>query len=408
MINRLKNWKILRGNTVAGLQLTVSGDSAMEFSLVILQKNKSRLNVKEKLISATSLDEISAAIPKNTPVYISVDGKGIVHKKVNISADIDEKTALAHILPNALPEDFIIEINPVSVDKSFVSVARKENIIGLLNDMVNAGINVHSVTLGCFSLNKVIAYIKNLPKEIILQKNKLEIRDEKIFEIDKCEEENNYYTFKIGDENIEQDILIPFSIAFGHFIGETVKDYSIPMLQNRQEEFFYKKLFVVMGWGILIFLFSILLINFILFDHYNNKNNELSLRVNQNKDLLSRLDTLSSQLKQKETFIKKGGFLNPSRTSYYSDRLAYLLYDETMLTRIEINPLQKKLKQADEPLFGYDIIAVEGITTKSTVLNDWIHLLKKEAWIGEVILINYINESGSSSAEFELEIKIKR
>lgn len=408
MINKLKNWKILRGNTVAGVQLNVLGDSAMELNLVVLQKNKSRLNVKDKLIAATSLEELSGAIPKNILVYVAIDGKGIIHKKVNISADIDEKTALSHILPNASIDDFIVEINPVSADKSYVSVARKENVVALLNDMVNAGINVQSLTLGCFSINKVIGFIKNLQSEISLQNYKLEIRDEKIFEIDKNEVENNYYTFKIGDDNIEQDILIPFSTAFGHFIGETVKDYSIPMLQNRQEEFFYKKLFVLSGWGILIFLFGILLINFILFDHYNSKNNELSLKVNQNKDLLARLDTLSSQLKQKETFIKKGGFLNPSRTSYYSDRLAYLLYDETMLTRIEINPLQKKLKQGDEPLFNYDIIAVEGITRKSTVLNDWIHLLKKEDWIGEVNLINYINESGSSSAEFEIEIKIKR
>ena len=408
MINKLKNWKILKGNTAAGVHVVISGDSAMELSLVLLQKSKSSLNVKNSIKSVATFEELSKEIPKNTPVYLAVDGKGIMHKKVNISGDIDEKTALEHILPNASPDDFMVEVNPVSADKSFVSVARKENISNLVSEMVNAGINVQNVTLGSFTINNILAIIKNLPDEIIINENKIEIKEERIFSIEKSNENNNYYTFKIGSENINQDVIVAFASAFSHFTENQTDSSSIQLLQNRQEEYFFKKLFVVSGWAVLIFLFCILLVNFLMFDHYNNKSNDLSVNVNQNKDLLTRLDTLTSQLKQKETFIKKGGFLNPSRTSFYSDRLALLLYDETMLTRIEINPLQKKLKQGDEPLFSYDIIAVEGITTKSTVLNDWIHILKKENWINDVVLINYVNESGSSSAEFELEIKIKR
>ena len=150
-----------------------------------------------------------------------------------------------------------------------------------------------------------------------------------------------------------------------------------------------------------------LLINFLLFDHYSKKSNELSANINLNTGLLQQLDTLTKELKFKEDFIEQTGILSNSRLSLYSDRIASTLSDNIQLIDLSINPLDKKLKSNQEPEFNKNKIYINGITSNSTILNDWIKTIMKEGWVKEVNIKNYNQDNAITKGEFKIEIIIK-
>lgn len=406
MIDKILNSSLLKGNTSVGIHIYIDENSNYDMSLLILQKKKSKLEILNTNISISNIEDLKEHIPANKPVYLAIDGKGIIHKKVNSSGEIDAKTALSLVLPNAVAEDFLIEINEINSEKTFVSLARKESINEIISELSKAEIKIHEIYLGCFSLNHSIGLFGRDYQEIQIPNYKVDVNENRISGIEKVENNYNETSFAIGDSFVSDKAIVAFSLALSHFI-DIEYEQELPQINENKSNYLYRNLFIISGWSILAFLFTILLVNYLMFDYYNKKSNDLSYKVGQNKDLLAQLDTLSSQIKRKDEIVKKSGFFNNSRNSYYADRIAFLLDDNIVLTQLEINPLLKKVKQGVEPQFTFDYIIVKGISKRSTDLNDWIHTLKEEDWVKAVNLQNYVNETGQSTAEFELEILIK-
>jgi len=407
VIEKILNTGFLKGNTSVGIHIYIDENSNYDMSLLILQKKKSKLEILNTRTSLSNIDELKEYIPANKPIYLAIDGKGIIHKKINSSGEIDDKTALSFVLPNAVVEDFLIETNEINSEKTFVSLARKEGVNEIINTLSKAEIKVHEIYLGCFSLNHSIALFDRDYQLIQIPNYKIDISEKKIYAIEKIENNFNEKSFSIGNSFVSDKAIVAFSLALSHFI-DVEYEQKLPQVNENKDNYLYRNLFIISGWSILVFLFTMLLVNFLLFDYYNKKSNDLSYKVGQNKDLLAQLDTLSSQIKRKDEIVKKSGFFNNSRNSYYADRIAFLLDDNMELTQLEINPLLKKVKQGVEPQFTFDYIIVKGISKRSIDLNEWIHKLKKEDWVKAVNLQNYINETGQLTAEFELEILVQR
>jgi len=127
----------------------------------------------------------------------------------------------------------------------------------------------------------------------------------------------------------------------------------------------------------------------------------------QSKDRIAYLSSLDKDVAAKQSLLQQLGLLTPARTSFYSDAIAASVPKTIKLTSLELNPLKKKVKAGENPLFESGTIIIGGTSKKSTTLNDWIKLLKQMDWVNEVGVIDYQSTGSSASGEFELRIGIK-
>jgi hypothetical protein len=160
---------------------------------------------------------------------------------------------------------------------------------------------------------------------------------------------------------------------------------------------------------VLIFFFTILLINYLIFDNYWNKKNELMAAVTLNQGELEKLESLKRQYAEKQTFLSKAGLLEVSKTSFYADQIAIDMPEQISLTGININPMEKKTNESEEE--GYFFIprtvGIKGTCNKSAYVSEWINILKKKNWLNQVILINFNQDKELGLGIFNIELKLK-
>jgi len=116
---------------------------------------------------------------------------------------------------------------------------------------------------------------------------------------------------------------------------------------------------------------------------------------------------LRSELKLKEEYFVKSGFLDESKLAFYTDRIAESLPSEIHLTAFNFNPLKVKMKENKPIEFLTGTINISGTVTQSIILNNWVKGLKKTDWINSIAIIGYNQESAEIPAEFTIQIDIK-
>lgn len=406
MLDRLKNISFIKGNSSTGVHIIINPDGLFELKYVLLKKKKTKINIEKKSDKFKDLLSLIENIPASSPISISIDGKGIIHKKISCSESDTNKDLLNKIMPNASIDDFFITTIPIDENNCFASIIRNEVLNEILDVFKEKKRFVIDINLGPYTINTILEFLNEKREKISAGNYQLKIKNNTIVDYIKEEKQGFPNLYRLGDEDIYEDYIEAFSNAFGYFISNS-DETSPEIIEHQKNEFLYRQLFVIAGWSIMILLFSILLVNYLFFDHYNKKQNRLSIRVEQNKNLLNRLDTLSKELMMKEDFIAKSDFLSSTKQSYYADRLANTVPKYILLEKMDLQPLIKKMKNGTEPLFQKNAIIISGLSNNSSVFNNWIKDLNKEEWISELEVLNYSQEDERSSGNFEVEILLQ-
>ncbi|MBI4646426.1 MAG: hypothetical protein HY738_07490 [Bacteroidia bacterium] len=403
MLRFLQRSNIIRGRLAAGIYAYFNSNGECEYNFILLKRKRTNIEIIGKGESIASINDLANHIPAAAPVCLAIDGKGAIHKKMLLKPDDTPTDLLHYILPNANSSEFLIQQTPAADGKTFISIARNNNIQQILTRFTAIRRYIVSICLGPFTLNHIIRSLNGSPSVIIAGDYKLLIENGTINDLQAKETGEIQLLYKAGDDELYGNTLIPYSAALKYFIDD---EPALEHVTEQAQEFYYKRFFLTSGKIMLAFIFIMLLGNFILFNRYYKRSEILSAMVGQNRDMLLRFDTLKAELKKKQEFIAGTGFLEVSRQSYYADMLAGSLPEKIILTKMEISPLDKKLKQEETPVFFRDIIRLSGITPGSAILNEWIKTLKKFNWIKDITVVNYNQESNTAPGSFEIEIKI--
>jgi Tfp pilus assembly protein PilN len=121
--------------------------------------------------------------------------------------------------------------------------------------------------------------------------------------------------------------------------------------------------------------------------------------------LITTLNNLKGELENKEQYIVDRGFLEPSRLSYYCDRIARSVPVSIELNRMRINPITGKLKTGEDVEMQKGVITIQGLSSDNIVLNSWIGSLKQMPCIQSIRLENYVRKKSNEPGLFSLIIK---
>jgi hypothetical protein len=410
---RKLNDKLLKIEKCTGVELTLLPDGGILLSGVVLKLEKNKIRKEKEFHFLSSYEELVRKTGVKAPLAITVSGKGILQKKLLLKDLTDRPVEM--MLPNANPNEFYYTITPLEAVAS-VSVIRKEVLDKILADLLSHGFRILSLTIGLAGLPYLTPFLSagttpsvSTPQFVIRFDDRQQVSDIENLSFpgvqgyDKIE-------YNIGDQYVNSPALLAFGAATGLLASDPDGVPVIPMeaLLRERENYTWFRYYRASAWALLTGLFTLLLVNFFIYNHYFslNKDRQGVRLVSQEQE--EKVKKLSATLRSKEDFLQQAGWEENSRLSYFADRIAGLVPSGTLLTGMQIHPLTVSLLGENAGThFRKDTIQVAGTCDDPTELNQFTNNLKNIPDFKEVSIRNYAYKKEIRTGAFLMEIIVK-
>jgi Tfp pilus assembly protein PilN len=165
-----------------------------------------------------------------------------------------------------------------------------------------------------------------------------------------------------------------------------------------QSSFFSKGFKVMVG-----FILGILLVNFLIFNHYFKKEQEVSASLEMNRNYIEKIKSLKEDIKTKEERVKIFSRTNASKSSILLNEITKNIPTSILLKNLSYHPLQKKIKEKEPILTDDNALIISGESIDRTAFTNWITYLENLTWISSVSIVKYGNENGKEES-FEIKV----
>jgi hypothetical protein len=398
----IENISLFRGNAAAGIHLYILADGLWLMNIIVLEKKKDRIHVINNYTGISTLEEVEKKLPLSLPIILSIEGKGVIHKKVN---NADNVHLVQQVFPNGQPNDFFIQSQEISTGQRIISLIRKNAIAEIINDFRAKGYAIYNVFLGPFSMNCLWSSFDQQQDTYVIENYTILRNKDSIMQLDIVTEKPVQYKYSIGNEEIDSVSLIPYSNAVSFILKSELGLFiSADICQSHKEQFIYKRVFQATAIGLLALLFIILLVNFLLFDKFNKEYVRANMKFKADLELVNRLDSIKAELKYKEMLVEENGLMTGTRYSFYANRIAALVPDQIVLTKLEINPALTKPNVEKELDFNRNIIIIKGKCLSGFILDEWMETIKTEQWVKRMEVLQYQQENKGTPGDFNIQI----
>ena len=383
MLGKIKR-SIFRIKKAAGVELTIRPDDSWVCTVTLVQLEKGVAVVHDRYEDVGSVQGLSDKIPADVPVFLCINGKGALIKKIS-GYQPDQPVNLHEIIPNAKPADFYCQ-SGVAAAGGFVALLRKQLLDQIISAFSEAGLFIHEVYIGPLVLNKLLPLFQH-DDLIHAGAYRLGVAGDQIEEISSNGNGAVGQTvFRIGEDQFKNNELIAYASALSPFLNHyhIIEQDDSPVAAVR-EDWEQKQLFKKLGVAALAFFFMILLINALLFMQANQKNQALTGELQRSSAMLAELEGLKKDVEERSAFIEDIGWLKPSGLAFFSDQLAQSVPGAIKLTEMVLHPLdQATLESQKKYYFQNDRISIQGKCKDPVLLNNWLRTLEGLAWVAKI------------------------
>ncbi|NAS32041.1 hypothetical protein GTQ40_13730 [Flavobacteriaceae bacterium R38] len=395
MFNTIRK-HIKDGNVFTGVEYLSEHDIHKLFC-VQLSKKKNELHLINTCKTET-VEELSLQLKKNHPLFITINTSQVISKFV--AAKTDNELAIVHkAFPNIDLDDFYYEISSIK-NNSLISICRKEQVDTVLAAFIAKKMEIIGFSLAFHQIYQVEKFIDD---DIIFSNKVLVKNEDTVF----TDAKNADAVYNINGIEVQSDFILSFSAALTHFLNGPVLGSNFrERIITLKNEFYQKRFFHLFSKSFGMILLGVLLINFFFFNHYFQKVEELKQTIainSSNKEKLLKLDEVVSK---KEKLVNDIISSSSSRSSMYLDQTASLLPETLLLTGMNYQPIQKKIKKDKPILFETDVLEIEGHARDSGDFSEWIETIEKLKWVSELSVEGYGYENSSTSS-FKVVISIE-
>jgi hypothetical protein len=199
--------------------------------------------------------------------------------------------------------------------------------------------------------------------------------------------------------------IVPFGLLLAHLQGQVNPNNFEQRNGDFRENLHLQRYFsfgIKAGLGLIL---GVLLLNFLVFQHYFSEVGRLQAQLSTDKAAGEKLRSLSDQVAQKEKRVQSLLSNAGSQTSKYLDILGAMVPGTVLLDRLEYQPLLKKPKQGDPLLLETDIYLIGGNSNDPVAFSDWLAKLEGLDWIANVSTLEYDYQKRNNT---QFLIKIER
>lgn len=385
------------GNRYCGIEHnSIGGKETINAS--ILKKNKKELQI-DTVFECNTIEGLSELIPKNSHAFLVLNNDNVLTKKVENGQR--EAIKLVHqAFPNINSNDFMYEVL-VQNDVHFIAICRKSYIEEIIESYKRKKIAIINLSLG----NLLIANITDFIDETIVSTSnaKIEISNNEVIGIESSQTIDNS-NYDINGLEVNNKSLISVAAALVSALDnlKSVTNFESEKLQLKTahvQTVFFRK-FLAFG---LIFVFSALLLNSLLFTHYFNKVDLLQQAAQVNQDVRIQITDINEKVSKSQKMVDDLLNNNDSKSSYFINEIVKELPASVQLTELDYQPLLKKIKVEEAIKNEVNVILVSGASTDSNTFSNWIALLEKKKWLSKVEVTDYADIS-NTRADFKFKI----
>jgi hypothetical protein len=410
MLTKLKNY-ILQIHQSSGVEICFLPDGEILVNLSTVKIQKGKLIKLNEFHHLHNLSDLKGKIPKGSPIAVVISGKGILYKQIPLSNITQNPFEL--ILPTANPGDFHTEIINFQ-EKAFITIIRKKILEKTISNLKHFGYKILSVSLcGIKEIDQILPLIDPNIGSLYSTFYKFE-RDphSRLSDLTTIPFDKNSFDkieYNIGDQYVFSPALVSFSAATLIIANPLIESSSnIDSVYQERRSFVYFKFFRAALWSGLLFLFVLLLTNFLLFEYYFTNNRNLEIGRNLLTSENEKKNDILKSISRKEDFLKSEGWTKQSKLSLNADRVASMVPDGITLTSMNINPVYTNDYMYDNSaLFKKDTIDVNGTCDDPTELNLFSDNLKTASPFKSIVVKNYFYKKESGKGLFLVEITAK-
>ncbi|HYE56507.1 MAG TPA: hypothetical protein VD996_16775 [Chitinophagaceae bacterium] len=407
MWSGLKN-KILQNTRATGIEVVLLPGQGMHINCATASLEKNKI-IKTDEQGGQSLEGIAARLNKKHPVCLVLNGKGIITRKIPLTKN--DSFTLGEVLPNANPGDFYFYADQYEAF-AIAHIARKDLVDGLIQQLQEQGLQVMQVYFGFSPAQHFLPFTK--AATITSSTFILELGADRQLQGYAMQEQVQTDPFNlpeipVADQYVHSLRLIAFTAAASLLTEEAGVDLRIdsPLLAQARTSSVQAKMIRTIAMGSLAFIFALLLVNFLVFNHYYNKNKELQVKQLFSNEELQKRQQLQQRISRKQEFLSRSNWNTAARLSYYADRIASLTPSNTLLTGMNIFPARASSSELAGIHFKHDTIQVNGVCEDPVELNELQTNLRIIPEFREVSIKNYAFRKESDKGMFTLEIVTK-
>ena len=387
---------IVQGNIFQSLEIfEVNGRDY--FALLVLENRKGELEVIAEHLTET-LEDLQQFLEKKNPLLLTINTSKVLKKQFITESNNNPELLLANIFPNLELDNFYYQLL-TSRSQSVVSISKKDHIDRYLAQLGKIGIKPLKIALGISN----ILILEGFAKGTLMGSSFKVVLSETLFETYKNVSENNETTIWLNGITFKNWSLLGFAQILAFLQQQSQSSNLANLNLNLSNEFKNRKWFVFgvkFGLG---FLLLLLFVNFLVFNHFHEKNKELTTATMNTQNLDSILNQLQKRILNKE--LRLHSILNSknSKTSYYLDELGKLVPKSVYLKNMQYQPLMKPIRDDKAIDLIDNIIQISGTTEENNQFTLWFDNLEIQEWVNSVEIMDYEYLS-NSSANFTLKV----
>lgn len=349
----------------------------------------------------SELTELSKFLKRGQHLFLIVNNEHVLSKSVN--GKLDNQKAIHSAFPNLNTTEFYYESYQNESD-TLVSICRKEYVDKIILKYKKRKINIIGFSLGNLIGTQLLPYLD--VDEIHTSNATLTIKNKVLIDILKTEEElHKLYT--INDLEVNNNSVLGLGGILSYYTNQSLTQKNfIDKINLLQNNFKQKRIFdlgLKFGLG---FIFTLLLMNFLVFSNYQDKINVLTAEIAVNENSKEKFLDLKDKVDKKKKIVDEISNSTNSKVSSYLDNIGATVPKTVLLSQVHYQPLLKNIKKENKIKYDKDEIFVNGFASKGGDFSKWIASLEKEEWIQTITVLNY-GTGKKSNTEFSFKISLR-
>lgn len=370
---------IIEGSTYQGLEVFEVGNQIF-YALLKVKKKKGELHT---IFEGTygSMDKVSKEIQKGAMLFLTINTSKVLRKHVDVDAPTNPEQLVVQAFPNLELENFHYQSEEISSGK-IVSICKKDYLKQLLEPLNRLGIFPFQVQLGITPVFHIMDY---LDQQMVKGSNFKLTNDGGIETTQEIFNEK----VEINGLSIASTNLISFAQIVGYLSKTGIKGSLVDSNAGLENDFKNQRVFNLgLRTALGIFL-GILLVNFLLFSHYQKKIQSLEATYALEHVQVNNLQALEERVSLKEKkFVGIIGAAN-SKTSFFFDRIAMQIPNSVQLQQMVYQPKLKPVRESKKIELDEGGILISGAVQNKAEFVQWIDSLEQQDWIGRTEIISY-------------------
>lgn len=388
---------IIFGKHYLGVEFfTMGNEDRIAFLQLDRKKNELVIARNEIFESAETLEKEKSKFP----LSLVINNKNVLQKEIE-GTESNDKKLLHKAFPNITIADFYFEIIHFD-NKSIISICRKTYVDELI-DSLSDTFRIASISLGISPVKQLVNF--NIPEKIYTNSQIINFGSEGQLLNSLVDTSSQFCN--INELDIQSAYILSFSGILQMLFKNEVSSGNIKELSQKLIEDFRQKSFFELGLKTAIgFILCLLLINFLVFNHYFKKANHLTETASLNKAGIENVVKLKNRIKDKEQKLEDFSIQSASKSSLKINEIVKNIPSSLLLSEITYYPLQKKVKENEAIIVEDKIINVTGNTLNNEAFTHWIEQTEKLDWIERIVITSFGRDTENKTS-FEIKIFIK-